>query len=258
MNKVLNIYKPIGLTPFQLIQNLRLLKSEYKYIKIGFAGRLDPLAHGVMLLMVGDETKNRNKYLGLSKEYEFEVLYGLSSDTYDVMGILQSKLINKNPDNLQEQIKTYIKDKIGKNIQFYPPFSSKTVNGKPLFELAKKDKLKNIEIPSREIEIYKFEFLKFKKVEIGQIEKLVTTNINLVKGDFRQKEIIAKWNQFFKKNSSKIFSIAKFRIHCSSGTYVRSLANEMGNIFNSGGIAISICRTRVGRYKIEDSIKLKS
>ena len=65
MGSVLSIYKPIGVTPNQIIEKLREAQPEYQDIKIGFAGRLDPLAHGLLLLMTGDETKDRDKYLGL-------------------------------------------------------------------------------------------------------------------------------------------------------------------------------------------------
>ena len=62
MKKLLNIYKPIGLTPFLTIQLVRNQFQEYKNEKIGFAGRLDPLAHGVLLLMIGEATKKKMSF----------------------------------------------------------------------------------------------------------------------------------------------------------------------------------------------------
>src|SRR5687767_12670821 len=97
MNQVLNIYKPIGLTPLQLIKLLKKSKEGYKNIKMSFAGRLDPLAHGVMLLLLGEENKNRDKYLSLDKTYEFKVLFGVETDTFDFLGILKDLDFNPFP-----------------------------------------------------------------------------------------------------------------------------------------------------------------
>lgn len=256
MNQILNIYKPVGLTPLQLIQELRKKRTEYKDAKIGFAGRLDPLAHGVMLLMIGEETKNRNKYLNLDKEYEFEVLFGVSTDTYDVLGILENKNLKDVPQDLKEKIIKFIKSRLGKQKQTYPPYSSKEVNGKPLYQYAREGKLSEIKIPEKEIEIYSFDLLNITEVPIEKIKEKIFENINSVDGDFRQQEIIEKWKKFFNLNKNKSFTIAKFKINCSSGTYVRSLANELGKELGSSAIALSILRTKVGNFLLTDSIRL--
>ncbi|HSW48214.1 MAG TPA: hypothetical protein VLG67_03990, partial [Candidatus Saccharimonadales bacterium] len=222
----------------------------------GFAGRLDPLAHGVMLLMIGEETKSRDKYLNFDKEYEFEVLFGLSTDTYDALGILQNGNSKPAPVNLEKQIKNFIKSKSGKQTQIYPPFSSIEVKGKQLYQWARENKLNEIKIPEREIEIYNFPLIYIQTKPVSEIEKRIYENINAVNGDFRQDEILEKWNEFFKKNKTITFAIAKFKINCSSGTYVRSLANELGQKLECGAIALSIFRTKVDKYKLEDSIKL--
>ncbi|HVF69593.1 MAG TPA: hypothetical protein VNA13_03435 [Xanthomonadales bacterium] len=309
MTGILNIYKPLGLTPVQLINKLRKERSELNNLKIGFAGRLDPLAHGVILMMIGEETKNRDKYLGLDKEYEFEVLFGVTTDTYDALGLITSssseqsesrsnKIIqqfnnstasrqaptNRDPDqigartmNFEGQIKNFIKSKIGKQIQLYPPYSSKEINGKPLYQWARENKLSEIQIPEKEIVIYSIELISIQSKSADFIKNKITKNINRVDGDFRQEEILNKWESFFsfysssgalvesRSNSSpqgrtlnikNTFSVAKFKINCSSGTYIRSLANNLGEISGSGAIALSILRTRVGENVLEDSIRL--
>src|SRR5579862_1783685 len=99
MQKLLPIYKPAGLTPFDIIKKIKLSNTKFANLKIGYAGRLDPLAHGVLLLMIGEETKKRDQYLSLPKSYEFEVIFGLQTDTYDILGILEevkTKPTNKN------------------------------------------------------------------------------------------------------------------------------------------------------------------
>ncbi len=255
MKKVVKIYKPIGQTPLQAINEFRQNNPEYKDIKIGIAGRLDPLAYGVLLLMIGAETKNRDKYLSLDKEYEFEVLFGISTDTYDVLGLINNVTIGQlnnffsSSQNLKKKIKLFIKSKLGKQTQAYPSYSSKEVLGKPLFQWAREGRLGEIEIPDKKVEIYKFELLDIKNVATLKIRKKMFENIGKVSGDFRQEEIIKKWEDFFQNNKDQVFITARFRISCSSGTYVRSLANEMGEKFGSGAIAIDILRTKVGDNK---------
>ena len=258
MHKILNLYKPVGITPNQLIQKLRIEYPELKDIKIGFAGRLDPLAHGVMLLMLGDATKERNKYLGLSKEYEFEILFGVNTDTYDALGILEKYKVRVFPEDLKKQIKKYIKSKIGTHMQAYPPYSSKEVHGKPLYQWARENKLSEINIPTREIVIYNFELLSIRDVPSAAIKKRIVENIQKVDGDFRQLEILEKWHNLFEKNDIPSFRIARCKINCSTGTYVRSLVHEIGDQMITGAIAIEIVRTRVGEYVLQDSATLNS
>lgn len=256
MNKVLNVYKPIGLSPYQLIQRLRKKLPEYENVKIGFAGRLDPLAHGVMLLMIGDETKNRQLYLDLPKEYEFRTLFGLQTDTYDALGYLKSRVIKPAPKDLEKQIKEFVKEKTGKQAQQYPAYSSKTVNGKPLYWWAKNKKLSQIEIPTREIEVYHLELLYIKNIPKEEIEKIIVANINSVNGDFRQVETLKKWGKFFETKKQELFITAGFRIRCSSGTYVRSIINDLGDTLGTGAIALEILRTKAGAYTPDGSIIL--
>lgn len=256
MAKILNVYKPIGTTPNQLIEELRSKNKEYRKIKIGIAGRLDPLAHGVLLLMVGDENKNRAKYLNLPKIYEFQVLFGVDTDTYDVLGFLQSNKLSVIPASLDKQIKKFIKMKIGEQPQVYPPYSSKTVKGKPLFQWSREGRLDEIELPLRKIEIFNFDLLKIEEMPIDQIKKRIFENINSVDGDFRQNEIIEKWKSLFKSEKKELLTVSSFRIHCSSGTYIRSLANELGKKIGSGAIALDILREKVGEYSLKESIKL--
>jgi tRNA pseudouridine55 synthase len=156
MNKVLNIYKPIGKTPLEMVHLVKASFPEYKDAPIGYAGRLDPLAHGVLLLMVGDATKERDMYLDMNKEYRFEAVFGIETDTYDVLGLLKRNIYRAPPENVNTFVNLFVTNHTKKLLQSYPPFSSKTVQGKPLFWWAKQQKLHEITIPEREIEIYSF------------------------------------------------------------------------------------------------------
>jgi len=255
---LLNVYKPKGLTPLQVIEQIRKKFLEYKDEKIGYAGRLDPLAHGVLLLMMGEETtRQKDKYLNLPKEYEFEAVFGVSTDTFDALGILNN-LTTRVLDNnkLKDAISNFVKKKLGKHEQPYPSYSSKTVNGKPLFQWARENKLMEIKIPKREIEIYDFKLIELKEISAKKFEEEIFQQINSVTGDFRQKEIKQKWSEFFKENKTTVFRTASFKISCSSGTYVRSIVNELGKYLGCNAITLEISRTKVGNYKLDSSIKL--
>jgi tRNA U55 pseudouridine synthase TruB len=92
---------------------------------------------------------------------------------------------------------------------------------------------------TKEVEIYRLEKLEEREISARKFLAEISRKIDLVKGDFRQEEIKTVWQNLL-ENSSEKFDIVKMKISCSSGTYVRSIANEMG------GLAYSIKRTRVG------------
>ncbi|MFA5838885.1 MAG: hypothetical protein WC849_03035 [Candidatus Paceibacterota bacterium] len=264
MKKVLNLYKKIGETPLKRLDRFKTKNPKYQKEKMSYVGRLDPMAEGVLLVVVGEENKKREKYLNLDKEYEFEALLGIKSDTYDILGLVE---FVKNEQKEKTNIETELLKFVGKRKQKYPMFSSKTIKGVPLFEIAKfqirgsqlrgsASQLRNIEKrPEREMEIYKAEILGFKKIKLGDLEKKILNKIGLVKGDFRQRETIKKWKKIFDFNRKKEFLTFKAKIKCSSGTYVRGIVDEIGNNLNCGAITLNIKRTKVGEYLIKNSIE---
>ncbi len=256
MKSLLNIYKPVGVTPLQVIYQLREKFPEYRDVKIGYAGRLDPMARGVLVLMVGEAAKERDRYLGLEKEYVFEVLFGVETDTYDVLGVLDEGLSGRDQVIDKKRLELFVRDYPRNFLQAYPPFSSKAVHGRPLFWWSRQNRLSEIMIPSREVEIYEFEVLGMGEILEGDLRDLVNERINLVKGDFRQEKIREGWERFLKNCDMENFMTAKFKIRCSSGTYVRSLVHSMGEAFGTGAVALDIFRTRVGKYKVGEAIKI--
>src|SRR3989344_64050 len=87
---ILNLYKRLGETPRERLERLRLEKPLYENEVLSYAGRLDPMAEGVLLTLVGPENKRRDEYLNLSKEYVVDILFGFSTDTYDVLGKIKA------------------------------------------------------------------------------------------------------------------------------------------------------------------------
>jgi tRNA pseudouridine55 synthase len=258
MNAVYIVNKPIGKTPLQMITQLKTVKPELKDTPITYAGRLDPLAHGVLILLAGDAIESRNTYLELTKEYMFTVLFGVETDTYDYLGMLTNNKYRNPGTDVKSYVNSFVNGHIGNIEQQYPPYSSKPVQGKPLFQWAREGKIQDIIIPTHPIKIHKFACLTIDTIQKDALHHEIRQNISLVKGDFRQDLIMQKWNEFFINTESLYFTTATFSITCSSGTYVRSLAHELGSGLGYGAIAIDIERTAVGNYSLADCMDLTS
>ncbi|MFZ2049143.1 MAG: hypothetical protein WAV25_02520 [Minisyncoccia bacterium] len=244
--KVLTLYKNLGETPLECIERFRLDNPEYKDTKMTYLGRLDPMAEGLLLILAGN-TKEREVYLSMDKAYEFEVLWGFETDTYDVLGLISagSGMV---PHKIEQRIPSLLDTIRNKKLQSYPPYSSKTVEGKPLFQWSRERKIEEIDVPERGIKIFSIEHLDTRLISKDVLLEEIKRKVNLVKGDFRQQDILDRWGNFLMESKEKNFYISKFKASVSSGTYIRGLAHEMGKYFEVGAIAFWIKRTRVGEY----------
>ncbi len=234
-----------GETPLSALERFRAKNKGYKDLPITYAGRLDPMASGVLVLLVGEKTKEKDKYLAFDKEYEFEVLFGFATDTYDILG----KVINLSysvDEVLEKKIKNNLKYFTGKFVQKYPMYSSKTVAGKPLFTYARSGQ--EVEAPEREVNVKSLKLIKIRKITSQKLLANIEKRIAKVEGDFRQKEILKIWQKKLNSGHS-VSTILSFKIKCSSGTYVRAIANALGERIKIPALAFSIKRTRVGRYR---------
>lgn len=255
MEKKLIVYKPLGFTPLQAINKLKDKYPEYKDEKISYAGRLDPMAEGLLLLLIGDENKKRNQYEEMEKDYEFEVLFGVSTDTYDILGLITDQKLDEKTD-IEDHVLKILPKFCGKKLQPFPAFSSKPVKSRPLYWWARENRLSEIEIPTRDINISEIKYLQTSRISAKKIEKSIDERVKFVNGDFRQEEILASWEDFFEKNKRSEFCVMKFSAIVSSGTYIRSLAKRMGEKIGMPSLAFSIKRTRVGEFDLSNSIKL--
>ena len=277
MRNVVPIYKPVGLTPYQSVLQFKKQSPEYAEVKISYAGRLDPMAEGLLLLLVGDENKKRNEYEKLRKTYEFTILLGIETDTYDILGIVKNPKHEAqmpkqalNASDFDIRISNLLSSFIGKQIQSYPPYSSKAVKGKSLYWWARENRLDEIKIPSHEIEIYDLQLMSTEEIRISRLDRdpewqrpsgqdlrfKIQENIKKVNGNFRQEEILKAWEDFFIKKKHTEFPIFHCKITCSSGTYIRGIVHEIGQKLDSGAIALSIKRTKVGEYNISSIINV--
>jgi tRNA pseudouridine(55) synthase len=225
-----------------MVQTMDKFKKDYNIDKkVCYCGRLDPMARGLVLLLVGDECKNMEKHLGYIKEYEFEIIFGLSTDTDDPMGILSLAYYKEDEINEYcEKIKEYIK--INKFSQNFHDYSSKRIMGKPMWEYTKQKQ--QIIKPSHEVEIFEIEYKIIKKYNFNEWKKNIIETINKIdkKNNFRQEEIIKNYNDI---NASYILYSLPIKIKVSSGFYVRQLVADIKNHLDIAILTFDINRINI-------------
>ncbi len=204
--------KPIGKTSFDIV---REVKKEYNIKKVGHIGTLDPMATGVLVILIGSATKLSDYLMEHDKEYISTLFLGEKKDTGDSEGnTIETKEIPKDLD--EEKIKNVLNFFLGKTKQIPPMYSAIKVDGRKLYEIARE----GIEVERKQ-----------RNIEITEIELIKLT-----------------------KKDGKINEIT-FRVVCSKGTYIRVLCEDIAEKLGTVGYMKSLKRTRIGKYKIEDKDK---
>jgi tRNA pseudouridine55 synthase len=190
--------------------------------KIGHAGTLDPLATGLLIILVGREfTKLQDQFMKQDKEYEVEAEFGTTTDSYDAMGEVVTKVswdevtkISKK-DLAKEMLKL-----TGQIEQTVPAYSAVKVKGKKLYQKARKGNIDLNTLPIRMVNIYNFELKEFNK-------------------DLKNEKLTVK---FFTK--------------VSSGTYIRSLIHDLGQLLQVGAYVTQLRRVSIGTVKVDGAEKI--
>lgn len=201
------VNKPGGRTSHDVVDAVRRLLG---FRQIGHLGTLDPLATGVLVLLLGRATRFAQFYAGRRKRYQSTFRFGFATDTYDSDGTAQGP--DTAPALDRQQIEQLAQRFVGRFPQMPPAFSAKKIHGRPAHELARKQK--PVELKPVEVEVF----------------------------DFRLLEIEG--------------SRARFAIECGPGTYVRSLAYDMGAQLGCGAHVAEITRTAVGEFTLDQAIGL--
>jgi tRNA pseudouridine55 synthase len=219
------------------------------------------MASGALLVLLGEECKRREEYIGLDKEYEVEVVLGAATDTGDALGLAALNATQSHfPD---AAILHALRACTGTRTVPYPAFSSKTVAGKPLFMHALEGTLGGIAIPEHAETIYRISLLNAEELSAQALQARTRESLRDVpqsdepsKGigaDFRQDAIRARWEQILDGSAeggavSRTFTLLRLRVTCASGTYMRTLAERLGRELVTEAFALSIRRTKIGRY----------
>jgi len=204
---ILPIFKPKNIPSFRLITILRKITG---IRKIGHAGTLDPLAEGVMILLIGKQyTKKSHLFLNQDKEYLATLTLGCATTTFDAEG-KQTHHSDKQPS--VTEIDQIIAKYQGNMEQVPPMYSAKKIQGQKLYMLARK----GIVVP-----------------RVANPITITTTKIDYT------------------------YPSLKLHIQCSKGTYIRSMAFDMGNDLGCFAYLSSLTRTKSGSFSLEDCITLE-
>lgn len=216
---ILNIYKPINWTSFDVVAKLKgILHTK----KIGHAGTLDPLAEGVLIVLTDKDTKNQDELMHQEKEYQADFVFGATSETYDLEGPINIGHPEIALDDIETQLPKIISKYIGEYEQQIPAYSAKRKDGKKLYELARKNQITEAELPTKKVNV---------------------KNITI--------------DNYFMNEDLKLPSVT-VTITCDSGFYVRSLGNDLGKDLGFGGLTTRILRKRVGSFEVKDSVTIDS
>ncbi len=213
MDGIINIYKPKEWTSHDIVAKIKRITGE----KVGHTGTLDPLAQGVLPILIGKGTQCSKYLVNHDKKYRVELKLGKRTETLDAEGkiieekeIPQNMLEQSNKSNIEKTLKTFE----GEIEQKPPIYSAIKVKGKKLYEYARKGQ--EVEIPTRKITIYSIELKQIKKEE----------------------------------------NIIIFDVYCSKGTYIRTLCEDIAKKLNTIGYMQNLLRIQVGEFNIKDSITL--
>ena len=206
MDGFLNIYKPKGITSFDVIRFLRR-KSGIK--KMGHIGTLDPAAEGVLVVAIGQATKLIEFMMDHDKKYMAEILLGKKSNTYDSEGEI-TELSSQKPS--EKEILKVLKSFLGKIEQIPPAYSAIKISGKRAYDLARAGK--EVEMKKRNVVVHSIEM------------------------------------------SDYNYPIVVLLIHCGTGTYIRSIANDLGEKLGVGAYLHSLKRTAVDNFTVDESCNM--
>ena len=202
--------KPEGLTSFSAVSRIKRLAREKR---VGHTGTLDPMATGVLPVLLGRATALSSLLLEGNKRYIAEIKLGVTTDTDDITG----NVLQKNSVNITtKQLETALQKFVGVIEQTPPSYSAIKKDGVRLYKLAREGK--NTDIPPRKVEIF----------EANILENL---------------------------NEENIFKVEFF---VSKGTYIRSLARDLGEALGCGATLYSLRRTKTSEFEIKDCIPLDS
>ena len=173
MNGIIVINKPIGCTSYNIVYGVKKIFKE----KVGHTGTLDPLATGVLPILIGKGTKLSNYLIEHDKEYIATLKLGKKTDTLDAEGeVIEEREVDDNIFN-KDKIDEVLNKFIGKIEQIPPLYSAIKVNGKKLYEYARNGQ--NVEVKPRQVEIYKINLL-----NIDKEQKEIKFKVNCSKGTY--------------------------------------------------------------------------
>ncbi len=220
-NGIVNVYKEQGFTSHDVVAKLRGI---YGQKKVGHTGTLDPMAEGVLIVVLGQATKLSDIIVSGTKRYIATMRLGITTETDDITGevkkfytrdeLTDTFAFLSDEISIRNEVHNVMVKYLGKSMQVPPMYSAIKVNGKKLYEFAREGK--NVELLPRPVEIYSLDLL---SVDMDTLD-------------------------------------VRFSVVCSKGTYIRSLIRDIGNDLGTGATMSALLRDEVNGIRYEDGYKI--
>lgn len=205
---ILNVDKTEGLSSHRVVA---LVRKKSGTSKVGHAGTLDPLATGVLLVLVGRAARISEYVMDLPKTYRTTVRLGVATETYDREGAVTSTA----PVHASEgDVRDALSRLTGEIEQVPPPFSAAKVGGERAYRLARRGAA--VALAPRCVQVYRIDLLRFEPPDV------------------------------------------EIEVDCGKGTYIRSIAHDLGEALGCGGHVLALRRTRVGPFSVESAVDIES
>ena len=235
---VIPIDKPRQWTSFQAVNKIKaVVRNTYglKKFKIGHAGTLDPLATGLLLVCIGKATKTIPQLQDGDKVYTGTMVFGATTPCYD---------LERPVDLLDETVRQFT----GTIQQVPPMFSAVKIDGQRAYEIARSQESGDKEVKSKPVNVYSFEITAFRP---GSQNTPITQSTPITQN--------TPSKNLYQNPLGEVpphLPQADFRIHCGKGTYIRSLARDLGLALDSGAFLASLRREQVGEYTLTQALTL--
>lgn len=241
---VIPMDKPLRWTSADLVRKVKFQLTHHfhnKKLKVGHAGTLDPLATGVLIVCVGKATKIAEELQSHDKEYITEIELGASTASFDLEQPVDSFYPYEHID--REMVREALKNFVGEQEQVPPLFSAKIVNGVRAYEYARTGE--PVELRKSHIAIHSIELLEFRKGgspasagNADECDPAIAASVKHVR-NYHTAVMGAEGSR----------PVIKLRIRCSKGTYIRSLARDLGLALGSGAYLVSLRRSASGTFR---------
>ncbi|MDX2133493.1 MAG: tRNA pseudouridine(55) synthase TruB [Saprospiraceae bacterium] len=231
---VLLVDKPLGWTSFDVVNKVRYHLSKrlgVKRVKIGHAGTLDPLATGLLILCVGDYTKRIEEFQDMPKVYTGVFTFGATTPSYDREKAVDAEFETSHLTN--EALQAALPAFIGDIAQIPPVFSAVKVEGKRLYKNARSGA--EVDIQPRTVQISHLTLGPLFPVpeQVSESENINAKGVPIM---------------LFPDYPGGVQ--AEFEVHCGKGTYIRSLAYDLGRALGTGAYLSSLRRTETGGFSV--------
>jgi len=257
-NTIIPIWQPQGYSTNQIAKRL----GELHNVKATHTGTLDPMAEGVVVVLLDEDRLRRQELSSSIKGYQFDIVFGIKTDSFDGMGIIKENGLNALPKIQKDMLVSICNTFIGEYTQIVPVFSAQLYKGKKLFEWGHQQV--DIPLPKKSGNIYKLDLLNLQKVPLIKVIDDVLEKLKNITGEFRQEEIIKQWEDYkLSMDSStsikdKVVFVASFYVETSRGLYVRALSQDICNKIGTIGFVSSLIRLKNGSYSKGDCASLTS